>query len=36
MFDNHVVSRASIILEKQGNWKPWYSMKKLFATVKGV
>jgi hypothetical protein len=36
MFDDHVVTRASIILKKQGNWKLWYSMKKQFATVKGV
>jgi hypothetical protein len=36
MFDNHVVTHASIILEKQGDWKLWYSMKKQFATVKGV
>ena len=34
-FDDHV-TRASIILEKQGDWKLWYSMKKQFATVKGV
>jgi hypothetical protein len=36
MFDDHIVTRASIILEKQGDWKLWYSMKKQFATVKGV
>jgi hypothetical protein len=35
-FDNHIVTRASIILEKQGDWKLRYSMKKQFATVKGV
>jgi hypothetical protein len=35
-FDDHVVTRASIILEKQGDWKLWYSMKKQYATVKGV
>jgi hypothetical protein len=35
-FDDQVVTRASIILEKQGDWKLWYSMKKQFATVKGV
>jgi hypothetical protein len=34
-FDDHV-TRASIILEKQGDWKLWYSMKKQYATVKGV
>jgi hypothetical protein len=34
--DDHVVTCASIILEKQGDWKLWYSMKKQFATVKGV
>jgi hypothetical protein len=34
--DDQVVSRASIILEKQSDWKLWYSMKKQFATVKGV
>jgi hypothetical protein len=36
MFDNQVVTQALIILEKQGNWKLWYSMKKQFATIKGV
>jgi hypothetical protein len=36
MFDDPVVTRASIILKKQGDWKLWYSMKKQFATVKGV
>jgi len=34
--DDQVVSRASIILEKQSDWKLWYLMKKQFATVKGV
>ncbi|KAF2820915.1 hypothetical protein CC86DRAFT_427964 [Ophiobolus disseminans] len=34
--DDHIVTRASIILEKQSDWKLWYSMKKQFATVKGV
>jgi hypothetical protein len=34
--DDQVVSRASIILENQSDWKLWYSMKKQFATVKGV
>jgi hypothetical protein len=34
--DAQVVSRASIILENQSDWKLWYSMKKQFATVKGV
>jgi hypothetical protein len=34
--DDQVVTRASIILEKQSDWKLWYSMKKQFATVKGV
>jgi hypothetical protein len=34
-FDDHV-TRTSIILENQGDWKLWYSMKKQFATVKGV
>jgi hypothetical protein len=34
--DDHVVTRASIILEKQSDWKLWYSMKKQFATIKGV
>jgi hypothetical protein len=36
MFDNQVVTQALIILEKQGDWKLWYSMKKQFATIKGV
>jgi hypothetical protein len=27
-FDDKVVTRSSIILEKQGDWKLWYSMKK--------
>jgi hypothetical protein len=35
-FDDHVVTRASIILKKQGDWKLWYSMEKQFATIKGV
>jgi hypothetical protein len=35
-FDDKVVTRSSIILEKQSDWKLWYSMKKQFATVKGV
>lgn len=35
-FDDQVVYRASVILEKQSDWKLWYSMKKQFATVKGV
>ncbi|KAL7771407.1 hypothetical protein CFE70_001350 [Pyrenophora teres f. teres 0-1] len=34
--DGQVITRASIILEKQSDWKLWYSMKKQFATVKGV
>jgi hypothetical protein len=34
--DNQVVNHASIILENQSDWKLWYSMKKQFATVKGV
>jgi hypothetical protein len=34
--DDQVVSRASVILENQSDWKLWYSMKKQFATVKGV
>lgn len=34
--DNQIVNRASIILKKQSDWKLWYSMKKQFATVKGV
>jgi uncharacterized protein (DUF885 family) len=36
MFDDHIVTCASIILEKQGGWKLWYSMKKQYATIKGV
>ncbi|KAF2819121.1 hypothetical protein CC86DRAFT_335874, partial [Ophiobolus disseminans] len=36
MFNDHVITRASIILEKQSDWKLWYSMKKQYATVKGV
>jgi hypothetical protein len=36
ILDNHIVTHASIILEKQGDWKLWYLMKKHFATVKGV
>jgi hypothetical protein len=35
-FNDHIVTRASIILEKQDDWKLWYSMKKQYATVKGV
>jgi hypothetical protein len=35
-FDDHVITRASIIPEKQGDWKLWYLMKKQFATVKGL
>ncbi|KAI1669683.1 hypothetical protein L13192_07142 [Pyrenophora tritici-repentis] len=34
--DDRVVSRASVILENQSDWKLWYSLKKQFATVKGV
>jgi hypothetical protein len=34
--DDQVVSRASVILENQSDWKLWYSLKKQFATVKGV
>jgi hypothetical protein len=34
--DDQVVSRAPIILENQSDWKLWYSLKKQFATVKGV
>ncbi|EFQ91358.1 hypothetical protein PTT_11805 [Pyrenophora teres f. teres 0-1] len=34
--DDQVVSRASVILENQSDWKLWYSLKKEFATVKGV
>ncbi|KAF2825442.1 hypothetical protein CC86DRAFT_371106, partial [Ophiobolus disseminans] len=36
IFDNHVITCASVILEKQSDWKLWYSMKKQYATVKGV
>jgi len=34
--DDHVVSRALIILKKQSDWKLWYLIKKQFATIKGV
>ncbi|KAF1946550.1 hypothetical protein EJ02DRAFT_430502 [Clathrospora elynae] len=34
--DDQVVSRASVILENQSDWKLWYSLKKQFATVKGT
>jgi hypothetical protein len=34
--DDKVVSRTSVILENQSDWKLWYSIKKQFATVKGV
>ncbi|KAI2474740.1 hypothetical protein Ptr902_12194 [Pyrenophora tritici-repentis] len=34
--DDQVVSRALVILENQSDWKLWYSLKKEFATVKGV
>jgi hypothetical protein len=35
-FGDHVITCASIIPEKQGDWKLWYLMKKQFATVKGL
>ena len=34
--DDQIVNRASIILEKQSDWKLWFSMKKNYAIVKGV
>jgi hypothetical protein len=34
--NDQVVSCASVILENQSDWKLWYSLKKQFATVKGV
>jgi hypothetical protein len=34
--DDRIVTRASIILENQSDWKLWYAMTRRFATVKGV
>ena len=36
MFDDQVVSRASIVLEKQSDWKLWYAMKKRYTAIEGV